>query len=77
MTKDYDILLDATEDDCPMPTIHTKNTLDTMSSGQTLKLITSKEGTIKNIRTFVANNPYTLLSETKNEEGFVFLIKKL
>ncbi len=77
MITEHDILVDATEDDCPMPTIHTKNTLNTMSSGQILKLITSKEGTVRNIRTLVANNPYELLSESKNEEGFVFHIRKL
>ena len=73
----YDIVLDATQADCPIPTILTKNTLDTMLVGQILKLITSKEGTIRNIRTFVANNTCELLNESTTEEGFVFLIKKL
>ncbi len=73
----FDVVLDATQEDCPIPTIQTKNTLDTMLAGQILKVITSKVGTIKNIRTFVASNPYELLSESTTEEGFVFLIKKL
>ena len=73
----YDVVLDATQEGCPLPTILTKNTLDTMLVGQILKLITSKEGTISNIRTFTANNPCELLSESTTEEGFVFLIKKL
>lgn len=77
METHYDMLLDATDEDCPMPTILTKNALDTLSAGQVLKLIASKEGTIKNIRTLVANNPYTLLSEAKSEEGIVFFIRKL
>ncbi len=73
----HDVVLDATQEDCPLPTILTKNTLDTMLVGQILKLITSKEGTIRNIRTFITNNPCELMEETTNEEGFVFLIKKL
>ncbi len=73
----YDVVLDATQEDCPLPTILTKNTLDTMLVGQILKLITSNEGTIRNIRTFTANNSCELLRELTNEEGFVFLIKKL
>ena len=77
MTEIYDILLDATEHDCPMPTIHAKETLDTMSAGQVLKLLASREGTIKNIRTLVANNDYELLMESKMDEVFVFLIRKL
>lgn len=77
MTTIYDLLVDATEEDCPMPTVHAKNALDTLSAGQILKLIASTEGTIKNIRTFVANHPYELMSETKVNETFIFFIKKL
>lgn len=77
MHHEYHVVLDATAHDCPLPTIQTKDTLDTMVSGQILKLITSKEGTVRNIRTFVANNPCELLSEVSTEEGFVFMIKKL
>lgn len=77
MKTDYDVLLDATQDDCPIPTIRTKETLDGMASGAVLKVITSKEGTIRNIRTFVKNNHYELVRETRSAEGFHFYIKKL
>jgi len=77
MHNEYHLVLDATAHDCPLPTILTKDTLDTMLPGQILKLITSKEGTVRNIRTFVANNPCELLSEISTAEGFVFMIKKL
>jgi len=77
MNTIYDILLDETEHDCPMPTIHAKHTLNSMFTGQVLKLLTSKEGTIKNIRTLVANNPYELINEFREDEVIIFLIKKL
>ncbi|BBP00654.1 sulfurtransferase TusA family protein [Sulfuriferula nivalis] len=77
MTVDYDVLLDATLQDCPLPTIQTKDALDLMSSGQILKVITSKEGSVRNIRTFVANNHCELLSEFNANEGYIFMIKKL
>lgn len=77
MKTDYDVLLDATQDDCPIPTIRTKETLDGMHPGAVLKVITSKEGTIRNIRTFVKNNHYELVRETRSAEGFHFYIKKL
>ncbi|MFA5170327.1 MAG: sulfurtransferase TusA family protein [Sulfuriferula sp.] len=77
MAIDYDVLLDATQHDCPVPTIQTKDALDLMSSGQILKVITSKEGTVRNIRTFVANNHCELMSEFSTDEGYVFLIRKL
>lgn len=73
----YDVLLDATQDDCPIPTIKTKQMLDEMAPGEILKVVTSKEGTIRNIRTFVKNNHYELMHETKSAKGFHFYIKKL
>ena len=77
MSTDYNVLLDATQDDCPIPTIKTKETLDEMDAGAILKVITSKEGTIRNIRTFVNNNHYELVREIKAAESFHFYIKKL
>ena len=75
MTTTYDLLVDASEEDCPMPTIQAKNALDLMTTGQTLKVIASKEGAVKNIRTLVSSNPYELISEAKVNEKFIFFIK--
>lgn len=73
----FNVMLDVTSDESPVPTIRTKETLDTLASGEVLKVVTSKESTVKNIRTLVANNPFELLDNRKNKEGFVFFIKKL
>jgi len=56
MSATHDTLLIMTEDECTMPTIHSKNALDTISTGQILELISNKKGTIKNFRTLFANN---------------------
>ncbi|MDP2152190.1 MAG: sulfurtransferase TusA family protein [Methylotenera sp.] len=76
MTINFNTVLDVRHEDSPIPTIRTKEVLDTLPNGDVLKVITSKESTVNNIRTLVANNSYTLLQELKNEEGFVFLIQK-
>ncbi|HBA09494.1 sulfurtransferase TusA family protein [Methylotenera mobilis] len=76
MTINFNSVLDVRHEDSPIPTIRTKEALDALPSGDILKVITSKESTISNIRTLVANNQFTLLQELKNEEGFVFLIQK-
>ena len=47
----------------------------TILPGQTLKVIASKEGAVKNIRTLVSSNPYELISEAKVNEKFIFFIK--
>ena len=77
MNINYDVLLDAMQDDCPVPTIKTKEMLDKMDIGAVLKVVTSKEGTINNIRTFVKNNPYELVREVRAADNFQFYIKKL
>jgi tRNA 2-thiouridine synthesizing protein A len=77
MNHHYDVLLDVRHEDSPTPTIRTKEVLDGLASGEILKVITSKESTIKNIRTLVANNPYHLVDHSKSDEGFVFIIQKL
>jgi len=76
MNIDFKIELDATQDDCPIPTIKTKEALDAMAGNEVLKVITSKEGTVKNIRTLVRQYAYVLIHETKTNEGFVFYIQK-
>ena len=77
MNTTYDLILDATQDDCPIPTIKAKEVLDTLTSGDILKVVTSKEGTINNLRTLVKNNTYELLKESKSDDLFNFYIKKL
>jgi TusA-related sulfurtransferase len=76
MTINFNSVLDVRHEDSPIPTIRTKEALDALPRGDILNVITSKETTISNIRTLVANNQFTLLQELKNEEGFVFLIQK-
>lgn len=77
MSQHYDVLLDVRHEDSPIPTIRAKEVLDGLASGDILKVITSKESTVKNIRTLIANNPFDLVEHNKDHEGFVFLIKKL
>ncbi len=76
MNISYSVELDVTQADCPVPTIKTKEILDGMTCNEILKVITSKEGTIKNIRTLVRQHNYVLIHETKTVEGFVFYIQK-
>ena len=77
MDIEYNMLLDAAQDDCPVPTIKAKEALDKMQAGEILKVVASKEGTVANMRTFVKNNPYEMVREVKSGGTFQFYIKKL
>jgi len=48
MSHHYDVLIDMRHEDSPIPTIRAKEVLDQLASGETLKVITSKESTVKN-----------------------------
>jgi len=76
MSLDYNVLLDVRHEDSPIPTIRAKEVLDNMRKGEIVKVITSKESTVKNIRTLVTNNPFNLVDHGKTDEGFVFYIEK-
>lgn len=76
MTINFNSVLDVRHEDSPIPTIRAKETLDALPLGSVLKVIAGKESTVRNIRTLVANNPFTLLQEQKTAEEFVFFIQK-
>ena len=76
MTISHDILLDLTGMESPIPVIKTKETLDSMSVGQVLCLMTDSESASKNIRTLIINNPYELIRLSTRKEVSTFIIRK-
>ncbi|GBG14223.1 tRNA 2-thiouridine synthesizing protein A [Novimethylophilus kurashikiensis] len=72
----YDVVVDATSDECPIPTIRSKEALDRLPAGGTLKLIASSEGTVRNIRTLASSHSYDLVQETREDGKFVFVLRK-
>lgn len=76
MHKQFDIELDLTGLDSPVPMLKTKETIDTMTPGQTVLVKTTSAGSEQNIRHLIDNQPATLLSLVKEKGVFHFLIKK-
>lgn len=61
----------------PVPMIRTKETLDLLSANDVLKVTVERESAVQNIKTLVANNPFELMSLSKESNQFVIMIKKL
>lgn len=76
MTQPYNALLDVLGEESPIPVIRTKEMLDTLSSGEILKVMTSKPSAIDNIKTLASNNPYVLLATEKSQDHFIVYIQK-
>ena len=63
---------------CPIPVMRTKKKLQTMSSGQTLRVLASDPGSIPDFKAYVKSSGDTLLKSNKTPEGdFEFLLKRV
>ncbi|MDH5376714.1 MAG: sulfurtransferase TusA family protein [Gammaproteobacteria bacterium] len=72
----FDVELDASGLNCPLPILRAKKSLAGMESGQVLHVIATDPGSVKDFQAFSKQTGNELLSH--NEEGgkFFFLIKK-
>ena len=75
-SNQYDAILDAREDRCPMPLLKTKLSLSKMNKGEILSVITSDAGSLKDIPHYVEIVGFSLLSQTEENDSYTFLIQK-
>lgn len=72
----FDQELDASGLNCPLPILRAKKALGGMGSGQTLHIIATDPGSVKDFEAFAKQTGNELV-ESKEEGGkFTFLIKK-
>ncbi len=72
----FDTELDASGLNCPLPILRAKKSLAGMESGQTLHIIATDPGSVKDFEAFAKQTGNNLV-ESKEEGGkFYFLIKK-
>ncbi len=73
----YDVLLDVKGLNCPLPILKAKKVLNTMSSGQILKVLATDPSTTKDFQTFVKYSGDKLLNHfTDPERIFTFFLEK-
>ena len=68
--------LDARGLNCPLPILHTKKFLGTLQSGETLKVIASDPGSLKDMSAFCAQTGNALLSSQQAGKDYEFVIRK-
>ncbi|MGA8862429.1 MAG: sulfurtransferase TusA family protein [Gallionella sp.] len=73
---DFDKELDARGLACPLPILRTKKTLDSMASGQVLKMISTDHGAIKDMHEFSRQTGHPLLSAAEQDSACIFYIRK-
>jgi tRNA 2-thiouridine synthesizing protein A len=76
MSFNFDQELDCTGLACPMPILKTKNCIDTLQSGQVLKMIATDPGSLSDVKAWTSKTGHELLEYEKAGEKFIFFIKK-
>ena len=72
----FDKELNARGLSCPLPIVKTKKSLNDMTSGQVLKVISTDTGSVKDMAAFAEQTGNTLLSTVEENGEFVFYMKK-
>ena len=68
--------LDVTGLNCPLPILRAKKALADMESGQTLKIIATDPGSVKDFAAFCRQTGNPLLSSEESAKYFTFVISK-
>ncbi len=68
--------LDARGLNCPLPILRTKKTLNTMQSGDTLKVVSTDPGSVKDMVAFCQQTGNALLGSQQAGGDFEFFIRK-
>jgi tRNA 2-thiouridine synthesizing protein A len=69
-------ILDARGLNCPLPILKTKKALNSLESGDTLQLISSDPGSVKDIDAFCKQTGNELLQNSAESGEFTFIIRK-
>lgn len=68
--------LDARGLNCPLPILRAKKALNGMGSGQTLKIIATDPGSVKDFQAFAKQTGNELLESSEAGGEYTFFIKK-
>jgi len=68
--------LDARGLNCPLPILRTKKALSELATGETLAVISTDPGSLKDMHAFCKQTGHDLISSSSNQGEFEFLIRK-
>jgi tRNA 2-thiouridine synthesizing protein A len=68
--------IDARGLNCPLPILRTKKALTAMDVGETLAVISTDPGSLKDMQAFCKQTGHELVSTSTNQGEFEFLIRR-
>lgn len=72
----YDRELDVKGLNCPLPILRTKKALSQMESGQTLRVVATDPGSIKDFQAFARQTGNEMLSSNTSGEVYEYVLKR-
>lgn len=73
---EYNRELDASGLNCPLPILRAKKALSDMERGQTLRIISTDPGSVKDFEAFSKQTNNPLLSSGEDGGKYIFVLKK-
>lgn len=71
-----DLELDARGLNCPMPILRAKKAMNEMSPGQTLRIVATDPGSVRDFQAFAKQIGATLLESSEANKEYTFVLKK-
>jgi len=68
--------LDARGLNCPLPILRAKKALNTLTSGQTLRIVSTDPGSVKDFQAFAKQTGNQLMESNEANGEFTFVLKK-
>ena len=75
--SDFDQELDARGLNCPLPILKAKKALAGLEPGQTLRILATDPGSVKDFEAFANQTGNELLESSQSENEFQFVLKKI
>lgn len=76
MTTEVNATLDARGLNCPLPILRTKKALTGLETGETLRLVATDPGSVKDIDSFCSQTGNVLVEHSNANGEFTFVIQK-
>lgn len=74
--SDFNQELDARGLNCPLPILRTKKAMNTLASGEILKVVATDPGSVKDMESFAKQTGNEIVGSGENGGEYTFFIKK-
>lgn len=75
-TPKVDLELDCKGMNCPLPILKTKKAIDTLQSGQVLRLVATDPGSVKDVDAWSRRTGNPLVASETVDKTYVFYLRK-